>query len=59
MHTFEIFFFHFLADLIAVVSARSRHFQRSDVMIADVSQEIEGVAMQLISLKIRRFSEIL
>ena len=44
-------FFHFLADLMAVVLATSRHFQRNDMMIAYFSQEIEGVTMQLLSLK--------
>ena len=39
---------------MAVVSSPSRHFQRNGVMIADVSQEIEGVArQQLLPLKIR------
>ena len=36
---------------MAVVSATSRHFQRNDMMIADVSHEIEWVTMQLLSLK--------
>ena len=36
---------------MAVVSATSRHFQCNDMMIADVSHEIEGVTMQLLSLK--------
>ena len=41
-----LIFFHFLVDLMAVVSGTSRHFQRNDIMIADVSQEIEGVTMR-------------
>ena len=37
---------------MAVVSATSRHFQRNNMTIADVSREIEGVTMPLISPKI-------
>ena len=35
-------FFHFLVDLMAVVSATSRYFQRNELIIVDVSEEIEG-----------------